>query len=135
MARGKKHGDQIQAQVMASLLAGQGVSEIAAEYNLPESTVREWRSSLTPEQFAEVRAKKGAQVETLLFDYLVQILTTLKAQAAVASEREYIIEQPAGELAVLHGVMADKGIRLLEAAERARTATPPQLNPATEGDT
>lgn len=122
--RGKKHPDDTQAQVMASLLAGQGVSEIAAEYNLPESTVREWRSSLTEEQFAEVRAKKGAQVETLLFDYLVQILTTLKAQAAVASEREYIIEQRAGELAVLHGVMADKGIRLLEAAERARQATP-----------
>lgn len=119
---------------MASLLAGQGVSEIAAEYNLPESTVREWRSSLTEEQFAEVRAKKGAQVETLLFDYLVQIFTTLKAQAAVASEREYIIEQPAGELAVLHGVMADKGIRLLEAAERARTSGPPQLPAAPEGN-
>lgn len=132
--RGRKHGDEIQAQVMASLLAGQGVSEIAEQYNLPESTVREWRSTLTDEQFAEIRAKKGEKVESLLFNYLCQILTTLEAQAKVASEREYILEQPAGELAVLHGVMADKGIRLLEAAERARAAAPPQLNPAPEGD-
>lgn len=132
--RGKKHGVEIQAQVMASLLAGQGVSEIAAEYKLPESTVREWRSTLTREQVAELRAKKGEQIETLLFSYLTQILSTLHAQAKVASEREYIFKQPADSLAVLHGVMADKGIRLLEAAERARTATPPQLNPATEGD-
>lgn len=132
--RGKKHSDEIQAQVMASLLAGQGVNEIAAEYNLPESTVREWRSTLTPEQVAELRAKKGEQVESLLFGYLTQILTTLKAQAEVASEREYILKQPADSLAVLHGVMADKGIRLLEAAERARAATPAQLPPAPEGD-
>lgn len=122
--RGKKHDQDIQSQVMASLLAGQGVSEIAAEYKLPESTVREWRSTLTPEQVAELRAKKGERIESLLFNYLTQILATLEAQAKVASEREYILEQPAGELAVLHGVMADKGIRLLEAAERARQTTP-----------
>ena len=120
---------------MASLLAGQGVSEIAQEYNLPESTVREWRSSLTSEQFAELRAKKGEQIESLLFGYLTQVLTTLKEQAVVASEREYIFKQPADSLAVLHGVMADKGIRLLEAAERARVAAPPQLNGAPESDT
>lgn len=119
---------------MASLLAGQGVGEIAAEYKLPESTVREWRSSLTPEQIAEVRAKKGEQIESLLFGYLTQILTTLEAQAKVASEREYIFKQPADSLAVLHGVMADKGIRLLEAAERARVAAPAQLNGAPEGN-
>ena len=119
---------------MASLLAGQGVSEIASEYKLPESTIREWRSTLTEEQLAELRAKKGEQIENLLFGYLTQVLTTLKAQAEVASEREYILKQPADSLAVLHGVMADKGIRLLEAAERARAATPAQLNPAPESN-
>lgn len=119
---------------MASLLAGQGVSEIATEYKLPESTVREWRSSLTSEQVAELRAKKGEQIEGLLFGYLTQILTTLKRQAEVASEREYILKQPADSLAVLHGVMADKGIRLLEAAERARAVSPAQLPAAPESD-
>lgn len=110
---------------MASLLAGQGVGEIAAQYSLPESTIREWRETLSSEQFAELRAKKGEKIEELLFGYLTANLAALEAQAKVVSEREYITKQPADGLAVLHGVMADKSIRLLEAIERARA--PKQL--------
>lgn len=117
--RGKKHSDEVQAQAMAALLAGQGVNEVAAAYSLPESTVREWKKGIPDEQFALVRAKKGERIEELLFDYLTSILATLKKQAEIVGEREYVTKQPAGELAVLHGVMADKGIRLLEAAHRA----------------
>lgn len=112
---------------MASLLAGQGVGEIASQYELPEATIREWREALTSEQFAELRAKKGEKIEELLFGYLTANLAALDAQAKVVSEREYIIKQPADSLAVLHGVMADKSIRLLEAIERARTPQPKQI--------
>src|SRR5688572_20778725 len=106
--RGKKHSDEVQAQVMAALLAGQGIGEIASTYNLPESTVKEWKGTLTSEQFDEVRRKKGEKIEELLFRYLTANLAALDAQAKVVSEREYIIKQPADSLAVLHGVMADK---------------------------
>src|SRR5690348_17439150 len=109
---------------MAALLAGQGISEVATQYELPESTIREWRDTLTSQQFAEIRAKKGEEIERLLFGYLTSNLAALDAQAKVVSEREYIIKQPADSLAVLHGVMADKSIRLLEAIERARNAGP-----------
>lgn len=119
--RGRKHSDEIQVQVMAALLAGQGVMEVAREYNLPESTIREWVDSDT---VAQVRAKKGEEIEQRLFEYLVANLTALKKQAEAVSETEYIQRQPAGEIAVLHGVMADKSIRLLEAIERARQAQP-----------
>jgi hypothetical protein len=128
--RGKKHSDEVQAQVMASLLAGQGVGEIAEQYSLPESTIREWRETLSSEQFAELRAKKGEKIEELLFKYLTANLDALEKQAVVVSEREYIIKQPADSLAVLHGVMADKSIRLLEAIERARNAGPKQIESA-----
>lgn len=129
--RGKKHSDEVQAQVMAALLAGQGVNEIAESYSLPESTIREWRETLNSEQFAELRAKKGERIEELLFNYLTANLAALEAQAKVVSESEYITKQPADSLAVLHGVMADKSIRLLEAIERARApkqlTSPPEL--------
>lgn len=105
---------------MAALLAGQGVGEIAEQYNIPDSTVSDIRKR-TDEEFGELRKKnKGEKIEELLFNYLTQTLTTLEAQAKVVSEREYIIKQPADSLAVLHGVMADKSVRLLEAIERAR---------------
>lgn len=127
--RGKKHSDEVQAQVMASLLAGQGVSEVAAEYNLPDSTVSDLKKRVD-EEFGDLRNKnKGERIEGLLFDYLTTTLATLKNQAEIAGEREYVFKQPADSLAVLHGVMADKSIRLLEAIERARAPVPPQLNP------
>lgn len=125
--RGKRHSNETQAQVMAALLAGQGVSEVASQYNIPERTIREWQS-LAPAEFAEVRRQKGKEIEDLLFGYLTQTIDTLTIQAKVVSEREYIIKQPAGELAVLHGVMADKSIRLLEAAERARQPVAPEVS-------
>lgn len=117
---------------MASLLAGQGVGEIATEYRLPESTIREWRETLNSEQFAELRAKKGERIEELLFNYLTANLAALEAQAKVVSENDYITKQPADSLAVLHGVMADKSIRLLEAIERARVASPKQITASAE---
>lgn len=121
--RGKKHPDELQSQVIAALLAGQGVGEVAAQYNLDKSVVSRWKTSLPSDklqQIATKTAEKGEQIEEALFGYLIETLTTLKEQVIIAREREYVIKQPAGEFAVLHGVMADKAVRLLEAAERAR---------------
>lgn len=117
--RGKRHSDDVRAQVMASLMAGQGVAEVASQYNLDISVVSRWRSAMPGDQLQVIASKKGERIEALLFDYLTETLTTLKEQAVIARERDYITKQPAGELAVLHGVMADKAVRLLEAAHRA----------------
>lgn len=117
--RGKKHSDEVRAQVMAALLAGQGVMEVASQYNLDASVVSRWRSAIPNDQLQLIASKKGDRIEQLLFEYLTETLTTLKEQAIIVREREYVTKQPAGELAVLHGVMADKGVRLLEAAHRA----------------
>lgn len=120
MARGKAHSDEVRAQVIAALLAGQGVGDIAAEYNLPQQTVSTIKATLTPEQFGELRCKKGEILEELIFKFLTTIFGTLQKQAEVVADADYIKKQPASELATLFGVMADKGVRILEAAERAR---------------
>lgn len=126
--RGKKHSDETQAQVMAALLAGQGVGQVSREYNLSKSVVSRLKNSMDLEQ---LEPKKGDEIENLLFGYLQTTLQTLRNQADIVGEREYVIKQPAGELAVLHGVMADKAVRLLEAAERARAMAPRQLEAET----
>lgn len=117
--RGKSHPDELRAQVMASLLAGQGVSEVADQYSLDLSVVSRWRKAIPNDKLQLLASKKSEELEGLLFKYLTQTLKTLTIQSEVASEREYILKQPAGEFAVLHGVMADKSIRLLEAIHRA----------------
>lgn len=109
---------------MAALLAGQGVTEVSEQYNLPDATVSDLRKRVDTE-FGDLRSKnRGEQIENLLFDYLTANLEALRKQAEVVSEAAYIERQPAGEIAVLHGVMADKSIRLLEAIHRANQVKP-----------
>jgi hypothetical protein len=130
MARGKAHPESTQAQVKALLLAGESVTEAARQLNLDHSVVSRIKSGLTPEELHELARKKSGEIEGLLYDYLTTTLASLKAQAEVAGEREYIIKQPASELYLLHGTMADKAVRLLEAAARAKNNAP--VTPTTD---
>ena len=107
----KHHEPETKAAAMAALLAGQGVAEVARAYNLPESTVSRWRKR------ARVEAGRSDDVGGLLLGYLTENLRTLQAQAIAFREPEWLRAQPADAAAVLHGVMTDKAVRLLEALE------------------
>src|SRR5690606_22248922 len=99
------------AAVMAALLVGQGVAEVAKEYRLPQSTVSRWK--------AEARSEAGLSedIGELLLTYLRQSLSTLRAQAEFFGNTDWLRRQKAADVAVLHGVMTDKAVRLLEAME------------------
>ena len=103
--------------MLAALLSGQGSAEIAATYKIPEGTVRAMRSRMKngPETVATVTTDKKQQIGTLLVDYLHANLTTLRKQLDVFSDPVWLMKQSASDAAVLHGVMTDKAIRLLEA--------------------
>ena len=55
------------------------------------------------------------RIGALIVDYLEQALETLSAQARTFADESWLRKQDASELAVLHGVLADKTIRILEA--------------------
>ena len=115
MARGKAHSDEVRAAVMSALLAGQSVGEIAKEYRIHHSVVSRWRNRLPSNQLHEVAHKKGADFAALLAEYLSTLLVALTAQAVTLADPAYIRGQSAAEMAILHGVIADKAIRILEA--------------------
>lgn len=117
--RGKAHPDTVKAQVIAALLLGGGVMEIASELGLPHSTVSTYKAQIPDDKLDEFRRKKGERLDEMVYEYAVATLTALAAQARTASDPGYLRRQPAGSLAILHGVMSDKIVRLLEAAERA----------------
>ncbi len=106
--------DETKAQVMAALLTGQSVSSVAREYNLPKGTVSAWRKR-DSRQVAEDATQKGTPIDELLSGYLKENLKTLRAQAEFFREETWLKKQEASQLAVLHGVLSDKAIRLLEA--------------------
>jgi hypothetical protein len=119
MARGKATSDEVRAQVMAALLAGQGVTEIAEERSLPHQTVSDLKRALERE-FGELRPEKKDEIGELLTGYVRANLNALRVQTEHAADTTWLKKQSASEVAVLHGVLADKLVRILEAAEAGR---------------
>ena len=120
--KGKKKDEHTRAAVLAALLAGQRVTEVAQQFKLPHSTVSRLKATITPDKLDEVGRKKGEDFNELLGNYLKETLTTLEAQAKFFRDEDWLRKQNAADAAVLHGVQTDKAFSLFEAIERAAEA-------------
>lgn len=109
-----EHSSEVKAAVMAALLQGQSVHEVAKEYSVPRSTVTRWKK----EGGRSVGPQKR-EIGDLIVEYLRENLETLRSQAVTFRNPKWLERQSAENAAVLHGVMTDKAIRLLEALGRA----------------
>ena len=120
MANRREHTEQERAAVLAALLSGQSVRQVARTFKVSRDTVRRWRvaAGLT-EVSPLVDHQKREEIDGLVGDVLRTILTTLQVQAEQFGDKAWLKTQSASELAVLFGVMADKAFRILEAAESA----------------
>lgn len=110
-----KYSEETKAAVMAALLTGQSISQVAREYNIPKGTVSNWKNR-------HKGPKDGTQkkeIGDLLLAYLKANLEALTAQVQVFKDPVWLKAQVASDVAVLHGVMTDKAIRLLEAMSNA----------------
>lgn len=108
------YSDEVKAAVLAALLQGQSVNQVAKEYKIAKSTVSRWKNSDVP-----IDGTQKKDIGILLLGYLETNLETLRAQAEHFRDRSWLSRQNAADLAVLHGVMTDKAIRLLEAMSNA----------------
>lgn len=120
--RGQRHSDQTRGAALAALLEGQGISEVARRYKLPTSTVRDLKKTIDSEEFAKVREKKQDSLAALIEAHLH---TSLKAATNIASQTEnadWRNKQDADKLGVFYGILTDKAVRILEAAETASPA-------------
>jgi transposase-like protein len=111
----REYKDETRAAVMAALLAGQSVSSIAREYDIPKTTVSRWKNGGVPISGTQ----KTEHIGELLVKYLQTNLEALSAQAEQFKDRDWLKKQTASDAAVLHGVMTDKAIRLLEALSKS----------------
>lgn len=118
MARGRAHSPEVRASVIAALLAGQGVNEIAAEYKIPKQVVSDWKNELLPEQIGQIRTEKKERLVDLIEAHLIASLKGAAKCAEQAFDDNWRTQQPADGLAVFYGVLSDKSIRLVEIAGR-----------------
>lgn len=116
------YSDETKAAVMAALLAGQSVSSIAAEYEIPKGTVSGWKKIadryFTPSEQATTQ-KSAERVGELIIDLLTTELETLKSMAGQFADPAWIAKQDAADIGVLYGIIQDKVFRKLEALTRA----------------
>lgn len=115
------HDPEKRATVLAVLIAGSTVAETSRETGIPEPTIIRWReeAGLTqkPPKFQTIGTEKKRDLGELVGEYLDDVLVTLRAQAVHARDQEWLTRQDAAQLAILHGVLTDKAIRLLGALQ------------------
>lgn len=110
----RRYTNESRAQVMAALLAGQSIRAVARQYRIPEGTVASWKRTLNG-PLDNMHDAEKREVGDLILGYLRELLVTTRGQLKVFRDEKWLGNQPASEAAVLHGVLADKAIRLLEA--------------------
>ena len=52
------YDETVKAQVIAALLTGEGVSEVARKFNMPKTTVFRFKSELVPERMEQIGTEK-----------------------------------------------------------------------------
>lgn len=114
--------NETKAAVLADLVL-LSPATVAAKYGLKPGTVRRLKSQelhLAPlENDPSVITLKKQRIASLMLEYLEASLNAQIAQAYVTADPNYINRQPAESLAILHGVMGDKAVRILEAIHSA----------------
>lgn len=118
------YSEETKAAVMAALLAGQSVSSVAEQFDVPRGTVAGWSASLDGKQ--TVSNDKKERIGELLIEYLSEALQTMAKQVQVARDETWLKQQEASQFAVLHGVISDKATRILEAITPETDDGPPE---------
>lgn len=123
------HNAELRARVMEALMTGQGVREVARQFKISSGTVCTWRKDAGLNGHTPLKAEKRQEIGELVAGYLRENLTTLQFQAKEFRNPTFFKGKDAAQFAVLHGVLFDKAIRLLEAfepqTETERHADPP----------
>ena len=114
MAKGRRYSDAVRAEVQAAILTGQSVTEVAQTFALPKSTVSRIRRELSEQDLEQLANEKKLFIGHLILASLEEQLKTLAAQAVHFRNPDWLGQQKADDLAILHGVLHDKTLRILE---------------------
>ena len=114
-----KYSEDVRAQCVAAMLEGQGFPIVSKEFHVPQSTLQYWKKKAAGQLPTSVREHRESRIANLIGEYLEASLETLKAQTIAFRDPDWLREQSAAEVGVLHGVLLDKSVRILDAIERA----------------
>ena len=115
----RTYTEETRAAVIAALLAGQSVSHVAKEYNMPAGTVKAWKSrEINNQDTNSVATQKKGALGDMILGLLEEELISLQAMSRAFRDADWLRKQNAADAAVLFGVMQDKAFRKIEALDR-----------------
>lgn len=106
----------MRAVVISALMAGQGVSEVAASFNISKATVSRLKKEIDSTTLEHIETVKKEKLIDLVESHLIASLRAAIQLAEQANDANWRSKQPASEIAVFYGVLSDKSIRLIEIA-------------------
>lgn len=109
-----RHSDETKAQALAALRCGTVFSDVARRFSIPKATLSGWAKTAGID-IEQLRTEKKQALADLIAEYMTTGFKALIAQNIAASDPDYIKRYSPESLAILHGVMADKQLRVLEA--------------------
>lgn len=118
--QGTRISDERRAVILAALLEGQSVTEVATRYKLPKTTISRLRKAIPAEKLAQVATQKGETLADMIAANLEKSFNAISNILNVTNNADWLLQQPAAELATLLGVTSDKIFRVLEAIENAQ---------------
>lgn len=106
---GQVHHPRQKAAAIAALLTGESAHSVARRFDIPKTTVLRWRAQM--DQDGPQKKEIGEQV----LSWVEESIDTLRAQARFTRDRDWLLQQSARDIALLHGVMFDKMWHMLGA--------------------
>lgn len=108
------YAPETKAAALAAVLGGESLSSVSRRMGIGRNTLIRWRTEYGADGAAIAQEKKeaiGQQLYGLLEDYIAYLRFEIRA----VQDTAWIRKQRAHELAIYHGVVADKSVRLASA--------------------
>ena len=116
------YDSSVRQRAISALRDGHTVRQVASDLGITTRTLRRWRAALPEDEQAEIvrrtALKKQADLGELIYGYLTTSLPSLTAQLRVMGDPVWIDRQNAREIAILHGMLWDRALRILTLLQR-----------------
>lgn len=108
------HSPETKAAALAAVLGGESMSSVSKRTGIGRNTLQRWRVEMGGNGSLIAQQKKEA-IGQQLYGLLEEYIAYLRFEVRATQDQAWIRKQRAHELAIYHGVIADKSVRLAAA--------------------
>jgi transposase-like protein len=108
------YSPEVKAAALAAVLGGEAVASVSRRTGIGRATLIRWRNETGVDRTAIAQQKKEAIGEQL-YGLLEDSIAYLRYEVNATRDEKWIKRQDADKLAIYHGVVFDKSVRLAAA--------------------